>query len=106
MELAELADDPQALGRHQRWVSRLSWFLGRNADSERYADRAVATLEPHGDGHELAMAYSNRAQLRMLGRRLPTAPSTWGERAIAMAQRIGDREVEIHALNNVGTMLR
>ena len=52
------------------WVSAgcpgLSWFLGRNADAERYARQAVATLEPLDTGAELAMAYSNLSQLQML----------------------------------------
>jgi DNA-binding CsgD family transcriptional regulator/tetratricopeptide (TPR) repeat protein len=104
MELAEVAGDAEALGRHQRWVSRLSWFLGRNADSERHADRAIATLEPGGDSHELAMAYSNKAQLCMLATDTGGAQE-WGARALTVARRLGDREAEIHALNNVGTAL-
>jgi DNA-binding CsgD family transcriptional regulator/tetratricopeptide (TPR) repeat protein len=104
MELAAAAGDQMALGAHQRWLSRLSWFLGRNADSEQFAARAVTTLKPLGDGHELAMAYSNLALLRMLaGDRAGTVH--WGERAIELARRIGDREAEIHALNNVGTAM-
>jgi DNA-binding CsgD family transcriptional regulator/tetratricopeptide (TPR) repeat protein len=104
MELAELAGATQSFGRHQRWVSRLSWFLGRNADSERYALRAIATLEPDGEGHELAMAYSNQAQLCMLGGDVDGA-ERWGGRALAIARRTRDREVEIHALNNIGSAL-
>ncbi|MCW2506943.1 MAG: family ATPase [Modestobacter sp.] len=104
MELATDAGDPMALGAHQRWLSRLSWFLGRNTDSEQFAVRAVATLEPLGDGHELAMAYSNLALLRMLaGDR--SGAVRWGDRAVELARRIGDREAEVHALNNVGTAM-
>ena len=102
MELAELAGDEEAVGLHQRWLSRLSWFLGRNADAERYAERAVRTLEPLGDSHELGMAYSNQSQLAMLAGDDDGAVS-WGNRALELAHRIGDREVETHALNNVGT---
>jgi DNA-binding CsgD family transcriptional regulator/tetratricopeptide (TPR) repeat protein len=104
MELAEETGDPMSLGAHQRWLSRLSWFLGRNADSEQFAARAVATLEPLGDGHELAMAYSNLALLQMLAGDRAGAVH-WGGRAVELARRIGDREAEIHALNNVGTAL-
>jgi DNA-binding CsgD family transcriptional regulator/tetratricopeptide (TPR) repeat protein len=104
MELAERAGDTMALGAHQRWLSRLSWFLGRNADSDQFAGRAVATLEPLGDGHELAMAFSNCALLRMLAGDRAGAVQ-WGDRAIELARRIGDREAEIHALNNVGTAM-
>jgi DNA-binding CsgD family transcriptional regulator/tetratricopeptide (TPR) repeat protein len=102
MALSEQAGDQRAVGADLRWLSRLSWFLGRNAEAETYATRAVAVLEPVDDGHELAMAYSNVAHLRMLAGDTEEAVE-WGERAIAFARRIGDREVEIHALNNMGT---
>ncbi|HEV7206943.1 MAG TPA: AAA family ATPase [Jatrophihabitans sp.] len=104
MELAELDGDPRDLGRHQRWVSRLSWFLGRNADSVRYGARAVATLEPGGDHPELAMAYSNQAQLAVLAGDTAGA-ERWGRRALDLARRLGDLDTETHALNNVGTAL-
>ncbi len=104
MELAELAGDGLAVGTAQRWLSRLSWFLSRNEEGERYAQLAIATLEPLGDGPELAMAYSNLAQLGMLAGDTDVAVN-WGNRAIELARRIGDREAEIHALNNVGTAL-
>jgi DNA-binding CsgD family transcriptional regulator/tetratricopeptide (TPR) repeat protein len=104
LELAEAAGDPMSVGAHQRWLSRVSWFLGRNADSEQFAARAVETLEPLGDGHELAMAFSNLALLRMLAGDRAGAV-LWGERAIELARRISDREAEVHALNNVGTAM-
>ena len=54
--------------------------------------RAVELLEPLAPGRELAMAYSNMAQLRMLASDQPGA-SAWGERAIALAERLGrDRD--------------
>ncbi len=104
MRLDESFGATVAVGTAQRWLSRLSWFLGRNEDSERYGAAAVATLEPLGDGHELAMAYSNLSQLRMLAWNVPEAVA-WGERAIELARRIEDREAETHALNNVGTAM-
>ncbi len=104
MELYELAGDLVAVGTSQRWLSRLSWFLARNEDAERYARRAVATLEPLGPSPALAMAYSNVAQLRML-RRDAAGAVDWGTRALDLAQRLPDREVQIHALNNVGSAL-
>jgi DNA-binding CsgD family transcriptional regulator len=104
MRLDESFGATLAVGTAQRWLSRLSWFLGLNQDGERYGAAAVATLEPLGDGHELAMAYSNLAQLRMLAWNVSEAVS-WGERAISLARRIGDREAETHALNNVGTAM-
>ncbi len=104
LAIYEREQDTRATGTAQRWLSRLSWFLGQNEDSERYAVAAVATLEPLGPGRDLAMAYSNLAQLRMLA--YDTAEAVrWGDKAIGVARDAGDRETEMHALNNVGTVL-
>jgi ATP/maltotriose-dependent transcriptional regulator MalT len=102
MHLAELVGDRLAVGVAQRWVSRLSWFQGRNDDSRLWAHRAIETLSPLGESPELAMAYSNLAQLHMLANESAAAIEL-GEHAIELARRLGDREVEMHALNNVGT---
>ena len=104
LEIHEQQTDPIAVGASQRWLSRLSWMLGQNQDSERYAAAAVATLEPLPPGQELAMAYSNLSQLRMLDGETSEAVR-WGTKAIKLARRLGDRDTEIHALNNVGTAL-
>ena len=97
-------EDALSIGAAQRWLSRLSWVLGENADSERYAAAAVVTLEPLSPSHELAMAYSNMSQLRMLADDSVEAVR-WGTKAIELARSLGDREAEMHALNNVGTAL-
>jgi DNA-binding CsgD family transcriptional regulator/tetratricopeptide (TPR) repeat protein len=100
----ESAPASEAVGAAQRWLSRLAWFFGRGAEADRYADLAVATLEALGPSHELGMAMSNQAQLAMLAGRVPETLD-WGGRAIELAHSIGDRDVECHALNNVGTAL-
>ena len=104
LELRREDGDLESLGATQRWMSRLSWFLGRGEDADRFAEQAVATLEPLGPGHELAMALSNRAQLAMLAGDV-VETTRWGERAVTLARSIGDRDVESHALNNLGTAL-
>ena len=48
------------------------------------------------------MAYSNLAQLRMLDHDLE-GTLLWGNRAIALAEELGETETLIHALTNVGT---
>lgn len=104
LAIYEREQDSRATGVSQRWLSRLSWFLGQNDDSERYAEAAIATLEPLGPSRDLAMAYSNLAQLRMLA--YDTAAAVrWGDKAIGLARDVGDREAEMHALNNVGTAM-
>jgi len=104
LAIHERERDARSVGTAQRWLSRLSWMLGQNAESERYAAAAVSTLEPLEPGPDLAMAYSNLAQLRMLADD-GAAALHWGTRAIGLARELGDRETEIHALNNVGTVL-
>jgi tetratricopeptide (TPR) repeat protein len=99
----EAADDVVRQGDTHRWLSRLAWFVGDNVRAEREAMHAVRLLEDK-PGPELAMAYSNVAQLRMLAGRAEDAVS-WGEQAIALAEELGEQEILAHALNNVGTAL-
>lgn len=87
-----------------RWLSRLSWYNGRSADSEAYAEQAIAVLEPLPPGSELAMAYSNRGQLHMLSGSSIEAQE-WSQRALALARTLGDRDIEVHALNNLGSAM-
>jgi DNA-binding CsgD family transcriptional regulator/tetratricopeptide (TPR) repeat protein len=89
-------------GEQQRWISRLSWFAGHKEDAEASASEAISLLEPTGAGPELAMAYSNMSQLRMLADELEAA-IVWGEQAIALAEELEDQEILAHALNNVGS---
>jgi DNA-binding CsgD family transcriptional regulator len=102
--MAERRDLGDRLGEGDahRWLSRLRWFVGDNAAAEAEAQMAVQLLEPLPPGRELAMAYSNVAQLRMLAHDGPRA-GEWGARAIDLAQRLGETEILVHALNNLGT---
>jgi len=88
-------------GDNLRWLSRLSWFNGQNAAAEQYAKEAIAHLEALPPGPELAMAYSNCAQLYMLSNRSGLARE-WGAKAIALASRFAETEILSHAYNNVG----
>jgi tetratricopeptide (TPR) repeat protein len=95
-------DRPDKIGQTMRWLSRLSWTLGKAGEAEQYAAEAVHLLETLPPGAELAMAYSNRALLFMLAQDT-TEAVCWGERAIVLAESLGDVETLVHALNNVGT---
>ncbi|HEY4036211.1 MAG TPA: AAA family ATPase, partial [Ktedonobacteraceae bacterium] len=90
------------VGHTLRWLSRLSWFLAKSSEAKQYAEEAVHLLEALPPAAELAMAYSNRAQLAMLIDNTAEAV-WWGERAIGLAESLGDAETLVHALNNVGT---
>jgi DNA-binding CsgD family transcriptional regulator/tetratricopeptide (TPR) repeat protein len=80
---------------------RLAYHAAGCGDQAAAAVRTLESLEP---GPELAMAYSNLAQLRMLADDFEPAVR-WGTRAAELARRLGDRDTEMHALNNVGTAL-
>ena len=102
LELWRDVGDVGRQGDCLRWLSRLWWYLGDRPRAERYAVEAIVLLETLAPGRELAMAYSTRAQLAMLAAQTAEAVA-WGERAIDLAERLGDLETLAHALNNVGT---
>ncbi len=102
LEIWHAAEERQKLAENLRWLSRLYWFSGRNREAEASARAALEVLEGLPAGMQLAWAYTNRAQLRMLANDLSGAIS-WGKKAIALAEQLGDREVLVHSLNNVGT---
>ena len=54
------------VGDNLRWLSRLDWFRGRGEEARKLAMEAIEVLEQLPPGPELAMAYSNMAQLHML----------------------------------------
>jgi ATP/maltotriose-dependent transcriptional regulator MalT len=92
---------PERVGHALRMLSRLVWTLGQRPVAEAYATEAVQILEALPAEAELAMAYSNKANLAMLAEHHAEAID-WGEKAIALAEQVGDSKTLIHALNNVG----
>jgi DNA-binding CsgD family transcriptional regulator len=84
-----------------RWMSRLWWFRGVRSEAERFAAEAIAVLEQLPPGRELAMAYSNRAQLAMVAADADGAVE-WGARAISIAEPLGDIECLVNTLISVG----
>ena len=96
--------DTAAVGRCTRLLSRFHWFAGDGAAAHEAALDAVAILEPLGESVELARAYSVVAQLTMLAE--DTGPALrWGERALDLAERLGDEQARAHALVNLGSVL-
>jgi DNA-binding CsgD family transcriptional regulator len=95
--------DGRREGHTLRALSRLAWFEGRRADAAAYADEAIRVLEPIGACHELAMAYSTRAQLHILAEERHLAP-VWGDRAVALAAALDDPEALVHALTNAACL--
>ena len=102
LEIWKQLGDERRQGDNFRWMSRLAWALGRKVEAEGYGIEAVTILESLPPGPELAMAYSNRAQLHMLADENQEAV-IWGSRAIELAEELNATETLVNALNNVGT---
>jgi predicted ATPase len=93
--------DRRREGDRLRWLSRMYWFAGQNAEADQAARAALDVLEALPPGPELAMAYSHSAALRLAAWDNEEAIA-WGERAIALAEPLGETETLAHALNSVG----
>jgi ATP/maltotriose-dependent transcriptional regulator MalT len=104
LDLWRRLGDPLKEGENLSWLLRVYcyWFQGHGAEAEAAASAALEVLEPLPPGPELAMAYSNLAQLRMLDHDLE-GTLQWGNRAIALAEQLGETEILAHALANVGS---
>jgi len=95
-------DDSLQLGENYRRLSRLMWYSDKHIKCVEYIQKAIKILENLPPGHQLAMAYSNRSQIFMLEEKTNLAVE-WGEKAIKLARNLNNAEIEIHALNNIGT---
>ncbi len=99
LEIWQRLGDARREGDCLRWLSHLAW---RGSEAAAAAQAALEKLEPLPPGPELAMAYSNLAQLHMLDHDL-AGTLQWGMRAISLAEELGEAETLVHALNNVGS---
>jgi DNA-binding CsgD family transcriptional regulator/tetratricopeptide (TPR) repeat protein len=102
LTLREAVGESGPIGDDLRWISRLSWWNGRPDEAMTTGRQAVEVLGSGPPSPALAAAYSNLSQLLMLANRRDAAID-WGERAIALADRLGDRGVALHARVNIGS---
>lgn len=86
-----------------RSLSRLLFFAGRTREAEPLTVAAVELLERRPAGHELAMAYGNVSQRRMVVED-GEAAEEWGARALELADRLDDTEAHVYALTNIGAL--
>jgi DNA-binding CsgD family transcriptional regulator len=101
LECQRRLGDPRAEGDALRSLSRLLFFAGRTREGEPVALAAVELLERLTPGHELAMAYGNVSQRRMVMEDVKEAVA-WGTRAFELARRLDDTEALVYALTNIG----
>jgi len=104
LALHQAAGDQRRVGDTHRWLSRLAWFRADRATAVAEAEAAVRILDALPAGRELAMAYSNMSQLKMLGHEEGESLE-WSERARRLAEELGETEILVHSLNNAGTAL-
>ena len=90
------------VGELLRWISRLHWWMGQGDKAVETGSAAVEVLSSIPLSNELAMAYSNLAQIFMLAQDVDAAED-WATRAIAAARTLDDQDTLAHALNNLGS---
>jgi len=88
-------------GDSLRWLSRLLWFAGPIARANEVGLQAVTLLERLPPGRELALAYANMAHL-LLNTEDSDGTVTWAQRALELAERLGDVEIRAYALSTLG----
>jgi DNA-binding SARP family transcriptional activator len=89
-------------GDMERMIGRLYWELGQGEAARSHYQRALALLEGGQETVELARALSWISQMHMVTAEFDQAIA-YGERALALAERLGAEDVIVHALNNVGS---
>lgn len=102
LECYRTLGDVERQGASLGLLSRLLWCPGRTEEAAAAADQAMGLLEQLPSGHDLAMTYAQLASLYM---NLEDAERCleWGTRAMALAEELGDDEVLVKSLNDVGT---
>ncbi|HEY7629080.1 MAG TPA: AAA family ATPase [Thermoleophilaceae bacterium] len=76
---------------------------GLEGEADETARKSVEMLEPLGDGPELARAYCRMTGVHMDADDAKGA-FEWGARAVELGQRLGDPELRIISLNDLGTV--
>jgi DNA-binding CsgD family transcriptional regulator/tetratricopeptide (TPR) repeat protein len=105
LRIRQAQGDVAGVGSVHRWMSRLHWWEGRSERAEHHAALAVEALSAVRSP-ELAMAYSNRAQLCMLRGDLE-GTRRWTQHCFDVLAELPESDqtmaVRVHALNNLGT---
>ena len=104
-ESMELAEDPRVIGDAERWLSRICLVpRPRRGRADVDAERAVRTLEAAGREPRARDGLQQPGPAAHARLRHP-ARSRGAPGRLELARRVGDRDTEIHALNNIGSAL-
>lgn len=99
----QVGDTRKVADLHRR-LGRMLWDRGDRQGAFEHTWTALRMLEDEPPGHELAMVYSGLSNLYMVSSH-PRESVEWGEKALRLAEALGDIAVESHALNNIGVSL-
>ncbi len=88
-------------GRALRRLSESTLRTAQESSTLSYAEEAIAVLEKVGPSPELARAYSQRSRIHMVAYEAEAAIH-WAERAISMAELLGDDEALSGGLYSLG----
>ncbi|HEU5103218.1 MAG TPA: AAA family ATPase, partial [Roseiflexaceae bacterium] len=97
LSLCESLGDREGAAAVQRLIGRMYWEQGDRAQSLQHYHRALRLLEQGPESVELAWAISSISQMHMLASAYDWAID-WGQRALAMAERLEAEHVMVHAL--------
>ena len=75
--------------------------VGQNTEAQRYSREAIALLEAHPPGRDLALAYRMQANLCFLNHDYRDAIA-WAEKSIVVSEGIDDRNAILSARNIIG----
>jgi DNA-binding CsgD family transcriptional regulator/tetratricopeptide (TPR) repeat protein len=101
IELRHSIGDRLREGVNLKNLSEAYFEVGRKADAEQASHSAIKILEALPPSPELAKAYQAQCFMRMLTRDYAEA-FTWGEKAIALAERFNDTETVARSYNYMG----
>lgn len=102
LEIWRKAGNRRKEGEVLRHLSRTLWYLGRSPEAEEAVLAALRVLERLPPGSELGWTYGELSRVQMLAGRNGAAIA-WGERALALAERLQDPGLQADVLSSVGS---
>jgi len=104
LHILERKNDIGRIGSCLRFLSLLNLFDGNRAKSESYASQSIDVFADQPPSKAKAMAYANMGRLKAMSDEKDEC-ILWSEKAIMMAEDLGDEETLCYAWNSLGTML-
>ena len=104
LSLLEQKNDIGRIGDCLRFLSWLYLFDGNRAKSESYACQSIDAFAGQPPSKAKAMAYANMGRLKAMSDEKDEC-ILWSEKAITMAEDLGDEGTLCHAWNSLGTIL-